>query len=105
MYINVLGYNIRMENPNKNKDELLKAFMVASKDKVLLEAFLNDLFTPKELYTLPKRWEIIRRLNKGEHHWSIAQDLKIGIATVTRGSRELRNKNGGFAKVLKKLGL
>lgn len=92
-----------MNNVQKNKDELLKAFMVASKDKMLLEAFLEDLLTPKELRALPKRWEITRRLYKGEAQWSVANDLKIGIATITRGSRELRDKNGGFAKVLKKL--
>lgn len=92
-----------MKNSNKNKEELLKAFMLASKDSALLENFLEALLTPKERNALPKRWEIIRRLYKGEKQWSIANDLKIGIGTVTRGSRELKDKNGGFVKVLKKL--
>jgi Trp operon repressor len=88
---------------NTKKEELLKALMVASKDKALLEAFLEDLLTPVELREVPTRWEIVRRLSKGEKHADIAHTLKIGIGTVTRGSIEMRDKNGGFAKVLKKM--
>lgn len=85
------------------KEEFLKAFMLAAKDKELLEAFLEDLLTKRELLALPKRWEIMRRLHAGEHHWSIAGDLKIGIGTVTRGANELKDKNGGFYKILNKM--
>lgn len=92
-----------MTDPRKNKDELLKAFMIASQDKAMLEAFLEDLLTPKERNALPKRWEIVRRLYKGEKQWSVADDLKLGVATVTRGSRELKDSNGGFMRVLKKI--
>ena len=77
--------------------------MIASKDKNLLQAFLEDLLTKRELAVLPKRWEIIRRLNKGESQWNIARDLKIGVATVTRGSTELRDKKGGFFQMLHKM--
>jgi TrpR family trp operon transcriptional repressor len=92
-----------MINSSKYKDELLKAFMVAGKDKALLDAFLEDLLTQKELQEIPVRWEIIRRLQKGDVHKNIAKELKVGIATVTRGANELKDKNGGFIKVLKKL--
>lgn len=92
-----------MINSNKYKDELLKAFMAAGKDKALLDAFLDDLLTQKELQEIPVRWEIIRRLQKGDVHKNIAKELKVGIATVTRGANELKDKNGGFIKVLKKL--
>lgn len=92
-----------MTNSNKYKDELLKAFMTASKDKALLEAFLEDLLTQKELQESSVRWEIIRRLQRGDVHKNIAKELKVGIATVTRGAKELKDKNGGFTKVLKKL--
>ncbi len=92
-----------MIDPRKNKDELIKAIMIASSDKAVLEAFLEDLLTPRERNALPKRWEIVRRLYKGQKQWDVAEDLKLGVATVTRGSRELKDKNGGFIKVLKKL--
>jgi TrpR family trp operon transcriptional repressor len=96
-------WGIIMDMKNTKNEELLRAMMLAAKDQALLEAFLEDLLTPRELAALPKRWEIMRRLYGGEHQWSIAGDLKIGIATVTRGSRELKDKEGGFAKVLKKM--
>ncbi len=88
---------------NSQMDELLKILVVASKDKALLRAFLEDLLTQKELQEIPVRWEIVRRLYKGEVHTGIAKDLKIGIGTVTRGANELKDKNGGFIKVLKKM--
>jgi len=49
------------------------------------------------------RWQIVKRLAKGEPQRTISRDLKIGIATVTRGSRALSDKKGGFALMLKKL--
>lgn len=90
-----------MRDPNKNKEELLKAIILASKDRALLEAFMENLLTPKERRALPKRWEIVRRLYKGEKQWDLADDLKIGIGTITRGARELKNPDGGFRKILK----
>lgn len=92
-----------MKNISKKEEVVLKAFTVASGEKELLYSFLKDILTEREWNVLIKRWEIITRLHKGEKQWSIANDLKIGIGTVTRGSRELKDKNGGFVKVLKKL--
>lgn len=86
---------------NTQINELLKVLMLASKDKILLKSFLEDLFTNKELEEIPIRWEIIQRLNKGEVHKNISKELKIGVATVTRGANELKNPNGGFRKILK----
>lgn len=88
---------------NTQMNEFLKVLAVASKDKALLKSFLEDLLTQKELKEIPVRWEIIRRLQKGDVHKNIAKELKVGIATVTRGANELKDKNGGFIKVLKKL--
>ncbi len=88
---------------NTYKEELIKAFMVAAKDTTLLNSFLEDILTAREYNALPKRWEIMHRLYKGEKQWAIAEDLKIGIGTITRGSKELQDKNGGFAKVLNKM--
>ena len=84
-------------------NELVKVLQIASKDKALLEEFLKDILTQKELEEIPTRWEIVRRLYKGEIHKDIAKDLKIGVGTVTRGSKEMKDKNGGFMKVLKKI--
>lgn len=86
------------------KKELVEVLVKAGGNKNLMTEFLVDITTPSELEALALRWQIVKKLNKGETHRFIAGDLGLGISTVTRGSRELRNKNGGFHLMLKKLG-
>lgn len=86
------------------KKELVETFAKIFGDKKLMTEFLTDILTPTEFEALALRWQIVKKLKKGETHRSIAKDLGLGISTVTRGSRELRNKNGGFHLMLKKIG-
>ncbi|MBP6884309.1 MAG: transcriptional regulator [Candidatus Pacebacteria bacterium] len=86
----------------KFEEELLDVFKKASAKPELLREFLLDILTPVEYKEIVTRWQIVKRLDKGEAQRAIAKDLKIGIATVTRGSRELSNPNGGFARLVKK---
>jgi len=71
------------------------------KDKRTLMKFLEDLFTPREFNDIASRIQIVKQLNKGIPQRQIAKNLGIGIATVTRGSRQRQQKGGGFSKVLK----
>jgi len=59
--------------------------------------FLFGILTPKELEELTTRLQIVKLLKKGLPHQEIARRLEVGVATVTRGSRELRM--GRFKKV------
>lgn len=94
----------KKEKIKEYKKELVDIFLVAGDSKNLMTEFIMDILTPAEFETMALRWQIIKRLNKGETHRAIAGDLGLGISTVTRGSRELRNKNGGFNLIFKKLG-
>ncbi|MEI8174434.1 MAG: Trp family transcriptional regulator [bacterium] len=85
------------------KQELVEIFSKINGDKNLMREFLMDVLTPAEFEALALRWQIVKKLNKGETHRSVAGDLGLGISTVTRGSRELRNKNGGFHLMFKKI--
>lgn len=67
-------------------------------DKALLGDFLIGVTTDNERNELAQRVEIIKRLIAGEPQAKIASDLGVGIATVTRGSKELSQ---GRFKVLK----
>lgn len=58
-----------------------------------MEQFLIAILTPQELEAIPKRLEIVRLLKKGVSQRKIADTLKTGIATVTRGSKELQLKH------------
>ncbi|MCX6729760.1 MAG: Trp family transcriptional regulator [Candidatus Saccharibacteria bacterium] len=69
------------------------------RDKKVLEDFLFGVTTDKERSELTQRVEIVKRLVAGEPQQRIAADLGVGIATVTRGSKELSQ---GRFKVLRK---
>ncbi len=86
------------------RKEVINVFSVLNKDKRLTFEFLGDILTPAEFDDIALRWQIVKKLSKGETHRQVAAELKLGIATVNRGARELRNKKGGFALMLKKLG-
>ena len=85
------------------KKELIKILQLAAKDKNLLDEFLQDLLTIKEYKEVATRWQIVKQLSKKVPHRKISKTLKIGIATITRGSRELQNPKGGFRQILKSL--
>lgn len=90
-------------NIDQYKKEVIDVIHKIAKDKILLSDFIKDILTPREFDNVGVRWQIVKRLEKGEHHQSIAEDLHLGVSTVTRGSREMRKKDGGFRRVLKVL--
>ncbi len=88
-------------NSEKYKKEVVEVIYKIAKDKQLLADFVRDILTPHEFENIGVRWQIVKRLAKGEHQTGIAEDLHLGVATVTRGSREMRKKEGGFRRTLK----
>jgi len=76
--------------------ELVEAFL-KNRSKAEMLDFLKGILTPKELEELTTRLQIVKLLKKGLPHQEIARRLEVGVATVTRGSRELRM--GRFKKV------
>jgi TrpR family trp operon transcriptional repressor len=61
----------------------------STKDHVLLEDFLIGITTPKERREFSQRLNIVKKLIDGEAQKKIAEELGVGVATVTRGSKEL----------------
>lgn len=68
-------------------------------EKKLLDDLILGLTTPHERRILERRVEIIKRLLEGENQHQIAEDLNVGVSTVTRGAKEL---NLGRFKILRK---
>jgi len=87
----------------KHEAEFNIMLLEASKDKKLFHKVVKSLLTQSELKEIVTRWQIVKKLSNGIPQRQIAKDLKIGIATVTRGSREYSNKKGGFVSILSKL--
>lgn len=73
----------------KYKDELIQT-LLAIADKKEMIAFLQSIHTPQELEELPKRLAIFKLLNDGVSQHEIAHKMGVGVATVTRGSLELK---------------
>lgn len=64
---------------------------------------LLDLLSPRELHALTLRWQIVLGLAHGESQRALVKRLRVGMATITRGSRVLRQGAGGVQHFLKKL--
>lgn len=89
------------DDSSQYKQELLELLGRTSQDRRLLADLLDDILTPDEFDMISRRWQIVKRLAAGEAQQHIARDLQVGIATVTRGSRELKKKNSAFRRVLR----
>jgi len=61
---------------------------IDSKDE--MTNFLNGLLTPKEREEFVRRLDIVKMLKKGMPQHQIAEKLGVGVATVTRGSKEIQ---------------
>jgi TrpR family transcriptional regulator, trp operon repressor len=77
-------------------NQLLEVIL-AQKNEAELKAFLQAILTPKELDEICKRLQIIKLMKQGVTQREISAKLKVGVATITRGSHEL--KKGSFKDV------
>lgn len=68
----------------KYTEEFISALQLAAKDRRVLEEFLHVFLTPSEMIELPKRLQIIKRLRVGVPQRKIAEELEVGVATVSR---------------------
>ena len=68
----------------------LISILLSIKTETGMREFLLGLLTPKEIEELPKRIQIVKMLKKGIPHHTIAEKLGVGVATVTRGSKEIQ---------------
>ncbi|MEK7161584.1 MAG: Trp family transcriptional regulator [Patescibacteria group bacterium] len=91
-----------MHYKHKFGQELESILEKAAKNPQLLHNFLKDILSPNEYKELGIRWQIVKQLDKGVSQREIAKKLQVSIATVTRGSRVLINKKGGFNAILQK---
>jgi len=79
---------------SRNKDrayrrQLIEHLLSASNSRSL-ESRLTNLLTPAEFNEISKRLQILEMLEAGHPQRQIAEELGVGIATVTRGSRALQ---------------
>lgn len=63
----------------------------------MMENLLVGLMTQKEIEEFAERIRIVRLLKKGIGQHTIAEKLHVGVATVSRGAKEI--KMGKFKTV------
>lgn len=99
--VRIITNQIYMKYQPKYGKELEKVLLKIRSSKLLHE-LLIDLTSPGEYKELAVRWQIVKMLKKGLPHRTISKKLGVSVATITRGSREMSNKKGGFQLLLLK---
>ena len=89
------------KKPPTNFTELPELLNLLKRNPQILDSLPADLFTNKERKELGKRWQIIKLLHAEVPHHKIAAKLNVGVATVTRGAKMLKNPTGAFNQLLK----
>lgn len=72
----------------------LNQLISSAKDGEEAGELLKALLTPAEYEEIAARLQIVKLLREGETQRAIRDRLGVSIATVTRGSRELKYGNG-----------
>jgi TrpR family transcriptional regulator, trp operon repressor len=81
---------------DKNINELVETLLKVKSREGALD-LLKGLLTSQELDEVARRLQIVKMLKAGVSQREIVDKLKVGIATVTRGSKEI--KKGRFKNV------
>ena len=80
-----------------NSFDFLVDTLLSIKTKKELQDFLSGIFTPQEMEEIPTRLQIVKKLKQGVPQHQIAKELNVGVATVTRGSKEIQK--GRFSNI------
>lgn len=80
-----------------NQLDFLIDTLLSIKTRKEMFEFLLGIFTPQELEEIPTRLQIVKRLKQGMSQHRIAKELHVGVATVTRGSKEIQK--GRFSNI------
>ena len=83
----------------ENLTELVSA-LAETKDPVLIKDFLRALLTPSETADIAARWALVKALENKIPQREIARTLGLSLCKITRGSKEMKNPNQAFIKML-----
>ena len=84
---------------NDNLSELALA-LANTGNALLIKDFLRRLLTPAETANIASRWALVKALEQKTPQREIAKTLGISLCKITRGSREMKNPDQAFQKML-----
>ena len=86
------------------EDRLFRAIL-ALRNVDECRAFFHDLCTPAEMQALKDRWAVAELLAEGKLTYrQIHERTGVSITTIGRVARYLVTGEGGYAKILQRLG-
>lgn len=74
-------------------DDMIKLFTQAESEEDM-KALFDDMFTQAEIRDFTIRWKLMNDLYEHVPQRTIAQELRISLCRITRGSRMLKKKDG-----------
>ena len=97
---------MKIDDPRveENLSELALA-LAKTTDASLIKGFLRRLLTPAETADIAARWALVKALENKIPQREIAKNLGLSLCKITRGSREMKNPDRAFQKMLAKAGV
>ena len=74
-------------------DDMVKLFTQVESEGDM-KALFDDMFTQAEIRDFTIRWKLMNDLYEHVPQRTIAQELRISLCRITRGSRMLKKKDG-----------
>ena len=65
-----------------------------------MKALFDDLFTESEMRDMVDRWLLMTDLYKGKPQREIAEERKLSLCKITRGSKMLKKEDGFMHRLL-----
>ncbi|MCL2130324.1 MAG: trp operon repressor [Treponema sp.] len=78
----------------------LAAALAKTNNPLLIKNFLRRLLTPAETADIASRWALVKALEQKIPQREIAKTLGISLCKITRGSKEMKNPDQAFQKML-----
>ena len=83
----------------ENLSELAEA-LAETRDPALIRGFLRRLLTPSETADIAARWALVKALEQKIPQREIAKTLGLSLCKITRGSKEMKNPDQAFQRML-----
>ena len=79
--------------------------MTSIADIKVMQDFLRDVMTEKEITEIATRLEVARMLSLGKKYKEIVEQTKLSSRTIARISEWLQNGTNGYSEALKQINL
>ena len=92
---------MKIDDPRveENLSELASA-LARTKYAHLIKDFLRRILTPAETADIAARWALVKALEQKIPQREIAKTLGLSLCKITRGSREMKNPDKAFQKMM-----